>query len=256
MRLANVDRAVIRAAVLRDAARVAGARDILLVRVRDLSDARVVEGLVCGDRWESPCRLSLLHEPLLLSAVTSERIVRCCPRRPRRICGPFWSQSAALVAVHAARASLVVVFGGLREQPTVRRARDAAAAVAPLALGDADGVDEVATDGYGVVVVDDVGLAQDGALREEMVALAEVDGGAARAVRTAHDELAVLLPAATASTCDALAQRLRAALRAHGRSPAAGWAVAERGASILGTLTVARSMVLHERRAREDATRR
>jgi diguanylate cyclase (GGDEF)-like protein len=134
------DRSILRRAALRDAARTAQARDLLLIHARGADDLTVVEGLICGEHWAGPLQLDLSVEPLVAQALAGDEIVRNNPPSPRRVCGPFWSTSAAFVPWHSADDSIVAMFGvvGLEVPDTaLRDAADAARELVPrVAAGD------------------------------------------------------------------------------------------------------------------------
>jgi hypothetical protein len=244
-------RAVLRGAAQRDAAQLVEARDLLVVRVCDLDDATLVEGLVCGEHWTSGLRLDLRHEPLLLQALTSGRLVRCCPRRPRRICGPFWSTAAVLVPRRlTARETVVVVLGGVDVQPSAERAGEAAAAAVALLEAEAapESVADDAPDGWGVVVVRLSDAAPDAAaLAKALDAVRDAAGDAPRVLRSDARELCALLPAGGAVACERVAQQVRA--DAAGPGLGVGWALGAPGRSVTWALEVARAMAQHDERA-------
>lgn len=178
--LDGADRAAIRAAALRDAAGVAGARDLLVVRMAGPGDLALVEAVVCGEHWQGRVDLELDREPLIRQAMGGESIVRSSPRRPRRVCGPYWAPSAAFVPRHRDTESVVVVLGGLDRQPS-----------------DADGVEAADT---ALAVMGEDRAPRDGELHL-LTILEELLRGSASSVAEAIDKVAD--GARAALCCDA-----------------------------------------------------
>jgi hypothetical protein len=118
-----------RAGALADAARIAGAADLLLVHARADQRLTLVEGLVAGDHWQTPVPLDVAEEPLVREALAGTRPIRCPIGQRRRVVGPYWATDAVLVPHHDARGSTIVVLAGFVEPPTDGVARYAAAAV-------------------------------------------------------------------------------------------------------------------------------
>lgn len=239
-------RTVLRGAVLRDAARLASARDVLVVRVGGLDDARLVESLVCGEHWTGGMALDLQREPIVLQALAGDRLVRCCPRRPRRICGPYWSTAAIVVPQRlSAEETAVVVLAGGDQQPCPEDARGAAATVAALIPQDPVR-EERAT--WGVIVVR--GEAASATLRSALTAL---EDDAARVVSTGVREICVLVPSGGAVACERIAEAVRVQTGPQRRAVGVGWAVGAPRQPVARALDVARSMAEQDKRAARPA---
>ena len=229
-------RSALRGAILRDAADLARARDVLVV-LAGAGGAWLVEALVCGEHWEGAQPLELRREPLLLEALVRGRVVRRRPGPPCRLVGAHWSTAAALVPVPEA----IAVFTGTTALASDAAAREAAALAC---LGGWTVPPEAAETGHAVVVAR---AAVPDALRRVRVAVAEAAPAGTHVVDLGGGEVCVLLPSDSPLRCRRVLRRVRAALAAG--TPEAGveigWAIGTPRRPPARAVAVARAMVDH-----------
>jgi hypothetical protein len=114
---------------LGDAARIAGASDLLLVHARGPQQLTLAEGLVAGEHWRGAFGLDAAVEPLVRQALAGTQPIRCPVGQRQRVVGPYWATDAVLVPYHDQRGSTIVVLAGFADAPTDGAVRYAAAAV-------------------------------------------------------------------------------------------------------------------------------
>lgn len=284
------DRSLLRGAALGDAARLAGAADLLLVHARAPRHLALAEGLVAGEHWRGPLALDVATEPLMRAALAGISPIRSVAGQRHRVVGPYWTTDAVLVPHHDQRGSTIVILAGFAQPPTDDTARYAAAAVRalfpiddarrrpPLAqratshrdrvtgLLDRDGWEatlrrrEARAEGAHAVLLIDAGCERDaiGHLDERAIlrrAAAAVRANARRAdliARVGAGEIAVLMRGIEIAGCLAIAMRVRTLLEHDPLGPpvSIGWAAARDAGAIARALEVARAMVAQDRRAR------
>jgi diguanylate cyclase (GGDEF)-like protein len=132
------DRSPLRGAALADAARIAGARDLLLIQARTSLRLTLTDSLVAGEHWAGPLELRAGQEPLVRMALAADAPVRCREGEPRRIVGPYWASDAVLVPHHERRGSTIVVLAGFERRASDGELRYAAAAVRAFFPGDGE----------------------------------------------------------------------------------------------------------------------
>jgi hypothetical protein len=277
----------LRGAALGDAARIAGAADLLLVHARG-PRLTLSEGLIAGEHWRGPLALDSGVEPLVREALAGNHPVRCTPGQRRRVVGPYWAAGAVLVPYHDQRGSTIVVLAGFASPPTDGAARYAAAAVraffptdegappppanrppppqrrttahrdALTGLLNRDGWEETVRrrdaggDGPHAVLLVDVAVEEQAAMRRVAGAVRANARSADLVARVAPTQIAVLMRGGHLSGCMETAVRVRTLLASDPLSPAVamGWAAAAEPAALPRALEVARAMVAQERRAR------
>jgi GGDEF domain-containing protein len=275
---------------LADAARIAGASDLLLVHARGHQQLTLSEGLIAGEHWRMPFALDAAVEPLVRQALAGTQPIRCPAGQRRRVVGPYWATDAVLVPYHDQRGSTIVILGAFLEAPTDGAVRYAAAAVralfpaeeppphpsaSPVApqrrmtgqrdaitgLLNREGWDETLRrraaggDGPHAILVVDVAVtpAADAAVMRRVAAAVRANARSTDLVcRLGPTEIAVLMRGGDIGACMETADRVRTLLNGDPSGPPVtmGWSAVAEADALPHALEVARAMVGQERRAR------
>jgi hypothetical protein len=259
---------------LADAARIAGASDLLLVQARGDQQPTLTEGLVAGEHWRGALGLDAAVEPLVRQALAGTQPIRCPVGQRQRIVGPYWATDAVLVPHHDQRGSTIVILAGFAEAPTDGAVRYAAAAVRAFfpiderprrdpatGLLNENGWNETlrrrAAGGDGphaILVADVAGTPHvDAAIMRRVAAVVRANARSTDLVaRVGATEIAVLMRGGDVGACMETARRVRTLLSGDPGCPRVtmGWSSAAQADCLVNALQDARAMVPQERRAR------